>query len=406
MFVENAILDRGEWTFFKNIKRFPHAHFSKINIKSPERITFHRYWSAPQETLNLDPVDAARELNKKLNYSVNLHLVSDVPVGACLSGGLDSSAIVCLGSRHLANQGKIIQTFTTEYSDYPQINEAHWAQKVLTATKANGHFVSPTFDLFKKNFERVIYFQDEPFGSTSIFSQYFIFEEIAKAGVKVVLDGQGSDEVLAGYHSFIDSYLDDLARRRRWTRLAIERQKLKLNSGFIPNRAIWDFRVRRKPLPLGLKGEAYDEFQSRMDAIAPISKSFNETLVELTTRTNIPQLLRYEDRDSMAHSIESRVPFLEPELVGFGLSLSPDLKIRGGYTKAVLRDALKGVIPEEIRNRKDKLGFPAPEIDWLDRLTGTRPEGNGSLQWRQLIVKRWREVIQTDWKVFGEAQST
>ena len=405
LFEEQGYIDRGEWTFFKHVKRFPHAHYGVVDLADEGgRLAFHRYWSPPSRRRKISPGDAAEELRRLLIRSVDIHLRSDVPVGACLSGGLDSSATVCIGTSLLPAGGHF-NTFTTRFPDHKDIDETFWAEKVIEHTKARARYTEPDFDLFQREFDRLVYIQDEPFGSTSIFSQYAIFKRIAETEVIVVLDGQGADEQLAGYHGFFDIYLTKLATTGRWLKYLREGASLHRVHGF-------DFRSHRKKAWRGLckrlkqwkwrraaaiapplDDADLDEARSRIRKMTLDEPDFDQTLTNLVCETNLPQLLRYEDRNSMAHSIESRVPFLEVELVNFVLSLPSDLKIRRGVTKAVLRDALSGIVPDEVRLRVDKLGFPAPEKDWMKRGFDVDVATAGGRHWREVAVRKWRSAV-------------
>lgn len=403
LFIEQGVLDRGDWTFFSGIKRFPQAHFSEIDLAKPQDLKVRRYWS-PRIARGLAPdrVHAGR-VRDLLRQSVTRHMVSDVTVGACLSGGIDSSSIVCLSSELLREAGlPPMKTFTTEYPEFPEINEAHWARLVNRKSGTVGDFILPDYEQFVSSFDDVLFAQDEPFGTTSIFSQFFVFQGIAKAGVKVVLDGQGADEMFGGYHGLFPQYLEATNARSRWAYL-FERALLEYRTGFREKR-----RSRREPTSLHLAepdarlDEIHfspandDSFEARARYVGRQFASFDDHLAFLVSEGNVPQLLRYEDRDSMFHSIESRVPFLDVDLVNCALSIPFSQKIRRGYSKFPLRRAMKGVLPESVRLRTDKLGFPAPERDWLRRMLGTDPGVNGSLEWRNFIVGRWRDVFSKD----------
>lgn len=403
MFEEHRHLERGDWTFFRRIKRFPHGHNAVLN---PERadahLVFHRHWTPPSSLRRIGFGEAAAEVGRLLERSVELHLRSDVPVGSCLSGGLDSSAIVCLGAKKLP-AGQPFHTFTTEYPDHPEIDETHWARRVIGAVGAHATFVHPTYEQFVADFGQMIDVQDEPIGSTSIYAQFSIFRAIAASGVKVVLDGQGADEQLGGYQSLLPHYLNDRVARnfsrdylREWSILRwrdhkkIRGQWLQWLKGLAaPVKA----EVRLHPSGDARWSSVADELQARLASLELPADSFEQTLVNLTLETNLQELLRYEDRNSMAFSVESRVPFLEPQLVSFVLALPAEYKLQRGLTKAVLREVLRGRIPEEVRARRSKLGFPTPELEWLARGFGVSAETAGSAAWRKLVTQTWKKNL-------------
>ncbi len=398
LFLDYGYLERDDWTFYKHIKRFPHAHYAVLELnKKQTHLSFTRFWQ-PNSSINhsLSFEHAATKLKELLYDSMKLHLRSDVPVGACLSGGLDSSAIVCMGSRLLND--KSFTTFTTHYPSHPAIDETKWANTVIQHTNAKAYFTEPTPHLFKQSLDDLIHTQDEPFGSMSIFAQYCVFKKISETPIKVVLDGQGADEMLAGYVGFIPTYFDELAKKGKFISLTKELLAFKdMNIQFDAKRKLISMikrgfsrrTVLNHPTPAH-KGE----LEFRLNKLLLHFDHFEDRLENLLCDSNIPQLLRYEDRNSMRFSIESRVPFLNTELVDFVLSLPVNFRIRHGYTKAVLREALKGLIPETIRTRTDKLGFPAPEIQWLQDCYGITADQACSRQWREFIHTRWRELKQ------------
>jgi asparagine synthase (glutamine-hydrolysing) len=394
-FVEHGYLDRGPWTFFKNVHRFPAAHFAVIR-NPDQKIVFTRYWNPIVEARETEagPTESARQIRSLFEESVALHLESDVQVGACLSGGVDSSAIVCSAAK-LGKPNVPLRTFTTEFPAHAFIDETKWARMINEQVGADATLVQPTYQDFIESFDRVLFHQDEPFGSTSIFSQYLIFQAIKKAGVKVVLDGQGADEVFAGYVGLMPSYLQQSFGQLGFLGGLVQNAMLFWRYRTSP-REIFRLRKARfdqskialEPVPL-FEGRD-DSLDERLRYLNRPYTSFEQMLTDLVTETNLPQLLRYEDRDSMAHSIESRVPFLDPKLISAGLNLHASLKYYKGFTKGILREAFRNLIPEGVRTRVSKLGFPAPEEEWLTRLLKQPISGTGSKPWRDYVVERWR----------------
>jgi asparagine synthase (glutamine-hydrolysing) len=415
LFTEFGHLDRGDWTFYRRIKRFPHAHYCVLPADKPLPATLSctRYWQPPAADRRIGKQEAVAEFQRLLTRSVEMHLRSDVPVGSCLSGGLDSSAVVGIGSR-LLPPGQPFRTFTTRFPDFPEIDESDYAAAVIAASKARPVFVAPDADFFRENFADVVACQGEPFGSTSIFSQYAVFQAIGAAGVKVVLDGQGADEILGGYHGFLPIYLETLLGQGRPLRYLHEWYYLHRNYGppLVPGigravRNAWAAvpalagrrGAARRPAEAGATNAAVlDELHSRLRQ-APSPEdfgTFEEMLTCLTCESNLPQLLRYEDRDSMAHGVEARVPFLEPQLVAFVLSLPASLRISRGVTKMLLREAVRGTVPEAVRLRRSKLGFPAPERQWLRKAFQLDVDGAGSRTWRDLVLENWRTGLEEE----------
>ncbi|MBA2653509.1 MAG: asparagine synthase (glutamine-hydrolyzing) [Gammaproteobacteria bacterium] len=395
LFAQHGYLDREDWTFYHHIKRFPHAHYTIINLKTwQHKMTLVRYWSPPLPIQKINKAEATEQLTKLLIKSITLHLRSDVSIAACLSGGLDSSAIVCISAKNNAGN---LEVFTTHYPEHLAIDESLWAKHIANHVSAKHHFATPRYDNFVNEFDKLLDVQDEPFGSLSIFAQYTLFKKIKEQSFKVALSGQGADEQFAGYHGYFNTYLESLLFKGNLFGFAREFYYLnkhhqhKLNGvqlvKKVANRLTSNNKVQKH-----LLGNA-DEYHFRMNTLLQPYINFDDTLVSMLTETNLPQLLRYEDRNSMGQSIESRVPFLDKDLVDFCLSLPSSLKINKGYTKAILRDALKNIVPDNIRLRMDKLGYPVPESEWLKKAYNMTVTSNGSRDFRDMIVDKWRARI-------------
>ena len=328
--------------------------------------------------------EAGAEFRRLLTDSVRLRLRADVSVGSCLSGGLDSSAIVCLANSLLRQSGSSARqkTFTAGAAT-KELDEREFAEEVVRATGVDAHYVEPGADQLFDMLGRMTWHQDEPFGSTSVYAQWQVFRLAAENGIKVMLDGQGADEQLAGYHSFFSPHFGVLLRGPRWLALRREltaaremhgyslvwglqqvlnnilpeplRQPLRRLAGRAAARARWLDLER-------LGAAAHDPFLLAGNAKA---RSVREMSLAQVTATSLPMLLHWEDRNSMAHSVEARVPFLDYRLVEFVLGLPDVYKLEGGVTKRVLREAMRGVLPEKVRTRMDKIGFATAEEDWL-----------------------------------------
>jgi asparagine synthase (glutamine-hydrolysing) len=292
---------------------------------------------------------------------VRLHLRSDVPLGISLSGGIDSSAIVC-AARHIQGPSAEIHSFSF-IADDPRISEARWVDRAAQASGATVHRVHLQSRDLLESLNEVIAAQDEPFVSTSIFAQWCIFRAARDAGVKVLLDGQGADELLAGYHPYIAARIASLVRCGRLLEAARLFTRTRSARGASPaavGRNLLRSMMRRN----GWAGQPRDVLRRR--------------LVESVRTSSLPMLLRYQDRNSMAFSVESRLPFLHADLARFTLSLPEEHLIDGaGVTKCVFRRAMRGIVPDEILNRRDKIAFNTPESRWLNEL---RPRLIGVLE--------------------------
>ncbi|MGH8769817.1 MAG: asparagine synthetase B family protein, partial [Burkholderiales bacterium] len=328
--------------------------------------------------------DAAGEFRDLLTDSVRLRLRADVPVGSCLSGGLDSSSIVCLANNLLrrANSHDRQKTFSAR-AEAERYDESSFAEEVIKATGVDGYFTLPALNDLFAALPQITWHQDEPFGSTSIYAQWRVFELAAANDVKVMLDGQGADELLAGYHGFFGVRFASLLKTLRWVQLLRDVYATRLRHGsstppltryalnFLlpewlrqPLRALAGRESTHNVPWLDVTALAVSERDPHAASGATTSVLRDLSIAQLT-HTSLPMLLHWEDRDSMAHSIESRVPFLDYRLVEFALGLPDDFKLCEGVTKRVLREAMTGILPEKIRLRVDKLGFATPEEVWM-----------------------------------------
>jgi asparagine synthase (glutamine-hydrolysing) len=328
-----------------------------------------------------------------LTDSVRLRLRSDVTVGSCLSGGLDSSTLVCLANRLLfpdgAGQHEIAaaqQTFSACFDD-PAIDERRYMGAVVEATGVKWHSTFPRGEELFEQLNSILWHQDEPFLSTSIVAQWYVMRLARQRGVTVLLDGQGADELLCGYSGYFGPFFADLLKSAKLTELARELQLYDLNY-----RARWGSGVSM--LARAMRAEhawLRPQIRSRLDPGRVLPRWLAPDLARLHTtpgrnsaeepdrprgylpattkwqfeHVSLPSLLRYEDRNSMAFGVEARVPYLDYRLVEFVFRAPNALRIGDGMGKRVLRQAARGLIPETVRVRRDKLGFTTPEATWL-----------------------------------------
>ena len=382
-------LDFGRHTFDEDIQQLLGGERAVVRVREPDaKVEVHRWYELSPDRFDGTLDEAADRFRSLLTDSVALRLRADVPVGSCLSGGLDSSAIVCLGRRALEAQGEH-QGQMTVTARFPQgaYDEWRFAEQVIRETGATSHEVWPTVERLQSELDQQLWYMDDPFGSTSQFSQWCVFAGAADAGLTVMLDGQGSDEQLAGYSGNDASLYAGLMRRGRFGELGREIATRRQRVGALPkgelvfaarNVAPWLDRF----LPGRLRTVQSNPEWLRLDAPsrseARPARDLAESLERQTLSTSLPVLLRYEDRNSMARSIESRVPFLDYRLVEFVAGLPDAFKLHRGLTKVVLREAMRGVLPEAVRDRRDKMGFVTPEQLWL----------------RQTATAWWRDGVQ------------
>ncbi len=393
-FLAHGLVDHSEETFFAKIRRLEAGHY--LRVTSDRQVTASRYYlfprSGPSEDVEpKDPEKAARVLLDLLTDAVRLRLRADVPVGSCLSGGLDSSTIVCLMNRLLRSEdasrnglGDVKQkTFTSAFVDSP-FDERQFSDKVIQVTNAEPHCVFPDGHALWKELDRLLRHQEEPFGSTSIYAQWNVMRLVREKGVTVVLDGQGGDELFAGYQPYYGFFLASLLKaeqpvsfiRELWFIRGILNLSLRqtmrraasavLHSMPTPIQSAVASIRKQTPGPSRFLREEFARlYRERGDRLTTrLGANLAEQLWNDVTTFSLPQLLRYEDKNSMAFSVEARVPFLDVRVAEFAAKLPVSLKIRDGWTKSILRQATAGILPEEVRWRRDKKGFPTPEYEW------------------------------------------
>jgi asparagine synthase (glutamine-hydrolysing) len=386
-FLASGVSDHTSETMFEGVIQLRGGESVTVETASGRPVSAIRRWyPVGAGELHLTEPEAASRFHDLLADAVKLHLRSDVPVGSCLSGGLDSSSIVCLMAP-LMPKGERVNTVSACYAE-KSVDEKPFMDTVVAHAGTLPHFIFPRAeDVFQRAAD-ITWHQDEPFGSTSIFAQWCVFEEARRVGVKVMLDGQGADEQLAGYHSAFHYYLAGLTRQGRVLQLirtAFERNRyhgtpvlMQLRNHLVPllprgmaamlrrqrtalTQHDWlgSELLRDKGNPRG----AMDVATSQLGLESP--SDIRSLCLAMTFASNLQMLLHWEDRNSMAHSIEARVPFLDHPLVEFSLALGNEHKIVGGDTKRVLRKAMADVLPESVRERRDKLGFATPEEAWF-----------------------------------------
>lgn len=389
-FLAHGVTDHLADTLFQGVEQVRGGEIAIVDGSGARPSVSVRRWHQPVlDTAIMDEAAASARFRDLLVEAVRLHLRSDVPVGSCLSGGLDSSAVVCIMWQLLAGEGVGAQINTVS-AVYPglAVDERPFMDEVVRVTGARAHMVAPDPAQVFALAGDITWHQDEPFGSTSIFAQWCVFSEARRAGVKVMLDGQGADEQLAGYHTGFAQHLAGALRRgeggevmrtlrERRTRhgASLPSQAMMACAALLPPGLAGQLRARRRDwtqhawVGEGLRAEHAREASAADlagEALGlPPVRDIASLCLNLTYASNLPMLLHWEDRSSMAHSIEARVPFLDPPLVAFSLSLGNAHKMVGADTKRVLRRAMQDVLPPLIRDRRDKLGFATPEEVWF-----------------------------------------
>jgi asparagine synthase (glutamine-hydrolysing) len=372
-YLEQGDLDHGEETFFAGVRRLPPAHSLTFGL---DGLCIERYWRLEPRDPPGDPVAAVRET---VLDAVRLQLRSDVPVGTCLSGGIDSSAIAVAVAHH----GHEHQKTVTAYFDEPGFDERPYARAVVQATGADAHWV--TFDArdLLDTLPAIVHAQGEPFGSTSICAGWYVMRAAREAGLTVMLDGQGGDEVFAGYRAAYGYRIADLVAGGRVTEAGRELAAFWSRHGsepvaaagvlarpFLPERVGAAARARLKGSAALPHPDLRAAVRAREGNGHPFPDRLRSHLARTLSRRGLPELLRYEDRNSMAHSLEARVPLLDHRLVELAYSLDGAQLLARGETKSVLRHALADLLPRAVRERTDKLGFVTPERRFMREALG------------------------------------
>ena len=354
-------------SFFAGVQRLPAAHLLRWR---DGRVEVERWWTPQPVAVPSRYEDAVAEVRRVLSDSIRLRLRSDVPVGTSLSGGVDSSAVVSLAGE-LAGEHRR-HAFTARF---PGFERDEWSYASAVATAAGvveHHAVEPTADELLDDLEALVLAHEEPVGSSSVYAQYRVMRAAREAGVTVLLDGQGADELFGGYRGANGWALraggagaiagalrrggED--RRALLVALGAERLPRAVAAPLAPARGV-AVRERR-----GRRGAPCGSTRRRSRGRGRAGRSCASSRARRSTRA-LPALLRYADRNSMAHSREVRLPFLDRRLAELALSLPPAFLYADGTTKRVLRDAVRDLVPPQVLARRDKVGFETPEARWL-----------------------------------------
>lgn len=385
----HGVQDAAPESFVAGVEHLPPAHLLRLELRPGARPVVERWWT-PRIAETPVSFDTARDAVRELFLdNVKLHLRSDVRVGAALSGGIDSSALVC-AMRHVEPQMPI-DTFSF-VADDPRLSEEKWIDLVNERVGARAHKVRVRASDLEADLPDLIRVQGEPFCTTSMYAQYRVFQAARAANVTVVLEGQGADELLGGYDGYPGQRMLSLLERGHLAELGRFAARWREWPG--RGGSAWRALIGQLlPDALYRRGLAFagvdtappwldrDALRGEGASLRPVrvrrsphgrGRRLAEVLSQSLAGTYLPSLLRYGDRNAMRFSVENRVPFLTIPFAELMLSMpEPYLVSPAGETKHLFRAAMRGIVPDEILDRRDKVGFETPMRSWLAGLAPT-----------------------------------
>ncbi len=375
-YIVTRIQEHTKNTFFKNIFKLEPSHNLVYDLKT---FTYEikKYYSISfNSNSNISLDESVQTYKSELERAIKYRLRSDVKVGTCLSGGLDSSSVATIASTQykIKSSEKFIAIHAK--STESDTDESKYARIVAETSDLDLQIIEPTSDDFANNIDEVIYTQEEPFGSPSIFMQYFVMKKAKEIGCTVMLDGQGGDETLLGYEKYYPSaYIDIYKSKGLFATLSAIKNSKKNNSKMT---ILWILKYTIGSLFPNFRKK---EHQWHTNFLKPYNNQFNffndlaKRYVDVNklqeyeiNHTNLPVLLKYEDKNSMKHSIEARLPFIDYRTLEHALNIDIQYKIKDGWTKYILRKVIDSSLPKEVVWRKNKLGFNAPDNTWLKKI--------------------------------------
>lgn len=415
-------LDDERLTAFPAVQQLLPGECLTLNIDTLT-VSVQRYWTLrpDSDAARLDFPAAANRLRELLTDSVRLRLRSDVPVGSCLSGGLDSGSIVCL-ARNQRGSGEY-HAFSGRFPG-TAVDEGPFIESVARATRATVHQVAPRPERLLEELPAFVWHNELPVSSASQYAQWCVFRLARQEGVIVLLDGQGGDELLAGYEQHFRAYVGeggvgrkehDAIRQRYPVGLAglSERAKRMLPSGM--RRILAHQTGRGSDMLFGIETDAASAIAAASEVRNGGWTGLQGVLFQESFHTVLPTLLRYGDRNSMAHSVEVRLPFCDHRLAEFIFALPPSYLMGNAQTKRLLREAMRGILPETVRTRWNKQGFMPPQDIWMRERLAIEVEamiaapefaarGYWNVAWWRSAISRFKAgdstLSGTLWKLF------
>jgi len=361
-------------SFFKDVQPITAGTWQRFDVRTLTVLDEGEYWHPERIPVSVtDANEAGEELAARLRECVGLYLRSDVPVGCALSGGLDSSSIAIIANDLRNSNGHRDHAFQTFTLTCPgdASDERAYANEVVAQIDARSHFVTIDADVFLEDLDSFVRAHDEPVGALSMYAAYCLARLTRASGVPVTLNGQGGDEALSGYWQSYFLHLRELWKRRQWIHLAqhfVGAASVNGNPALLGQIPVMlrRYHARRNP-PITVKFRGGN-------GSTPGSASLLQQSLDLDGQHRrifemralfLPRLLKWDDRNFMAFSVESRYPFLDHELIDLCLSFSPRILYQRGWTKFPLRLGLRSHLPPAVRDRRSKFGFETPQDKWL-----------------------------------------
>jgi len=410
------LIDHKNECFFDGVHKLPGSHNLIYDLET-DQFEIKKYYtiSINKDVTSLNEIESLQAFKTEINRSVDWRLRSDVKVGSCLSGGLDSSYISTLAGNKYSYEHERFSAVTAQSIDIDQ-DESPFAQKVVDANDFKWLVTTPTAADFGFFLDDVIYNQEEPFINPSVFMQYFVMKKAKEGGITVLLDGQGADEVLMGYPRYLGAYFKSLPANQLLTNIYKSQNQYGVSALSILKYYLYftSFSVRYKRNMWNFSN-VNKKYSGLVDPemirkLVESSKDIKELQQLEISSTILPSLLRYEDKNSMSCSIESRLPFLDWNFVELALSINGQFKIKDGWSKYILRKSMQGLLPDAITWRKKKFGFNPPTSLWFDSLPdmnslihqspilnevfdGKIPEyQDDNVKWRLLNISKWEKI--------------
>ncbi len=379
-----GVSDHDDGTFIKQVKQLKGGHYLKVNIDNGD-ILIKQYWTSKRE-LREARVDDFDEYLKVATQAISRQLRSDVPLGSSLSGGIDSSTIVTLAGKILGSSAKIYKALTFTFPDFED-DESDYATMVAKNLGIEWFEVIPSMESLSTDLQNMVINMGEPFSTLSMFAQYKVMEKASQLGLKVMLDGQGGDELYLGYERmaqrvFMDYFKNGDIRNglKEWigakNNMSLPLWKSLMMNLYFDSPALKTNR-RKKEFSKYVTSDLLEAYRKDVESDIFASKSVQEKQADELSSYCLPRLLRFADRNSMAFSVEQRVPHLSNLLLDFALELPIERRVNNGWSKFIVRKSMEGKIPDAVLWNPKKRGFDIPQAFWVEQIANQLEEWIG-----------------------------